>query len=148
MCGFSAAADGRRLSSGRPVHKLRKQNRHSLGSRLSPDTLPAERSPLWLQYDSQPVNSTYAGAQHSMERLRFAKLCANKRSGHTASSAKKRSLRLRTRDAHGPLPREIPRLFTHVRSNPPQRKSRIWIRVTVLASRAPWSTNEQLRACR
>lgn len=48
----------------------------------------------------------------------FAKLCANKRSRRIASSVKKRGLRLRTRDARGPLLREISRLFTHVRSNP------------------------------
>jgi len=48
----------------------------------------------------------------------FAKLCASKRSRRIASSVKKRGLRLRTRDARGPLFRETSHLFTHVRSNP------------------------------
>lgn len=125
MRGFSAAADGRGLSSARPAHKLRKQNSHSLGSRLSPD----ECCRRTFLYDSgttvnlltvlTPVCGTPSERPGSRS---YAQISAR---GVPASSAKETTApRLRSRDARGPPPRERhPVLSTHVSTESPRRKN-------------------------
>jgi len=80
MCGFSAATDGTSLSSGRFAHKLRKQNSHSLRSRLSLNTLPARNARLLYDFGTT-VNllTVLKLARTRREERQFAELCANKR---------------------------------------------------------------------